>query len=187
MFQQLNSSNNLLIDMLLFNKVVQVLRLNIFLHWTQDSYLFWIFKKCSLPGHWSSWLFTLGLLTPPSLGHRTCPEASSFCAHWLCVLWPCVLPFTPQDHGLNLALAAMSLQCSLHSCHLVRNPFRSGSLCWPQNLSFQSPKEGLWLPGSSLYARSLASLWVWFSRVRWSLICSDDQFSVWEEIRCYVL
>lgn len=47
-FWQLNSSNDLLIDMLLFNKAVQVLRLNIFLCWTQDCYFCFEFLRNAL-------------------------------------------------------------------------------------------------------------------------------------------
>ena len=78
----------------------------------------------------------------------------------------------------------------LQSCYVLRNPFCSSSPCWPsQDLSFQSPRKGPWVPSSSLYGqvtrpRSLASLWICFPRVKWPLMV---ELSVGEQMRYYVL
>lgn len=124
-----------------------------------------MFKKCYLSGHWFSSVFSLWVTRvhlalgpgpvswcPSSMG--TC-SVSSDCA--LC----CLTASSPLSALRTMAWTqrwpAMALQYCLHSCHLLRNLFHSGSHHWPSgDLSFQSPGEGMWQPRSSFLAGSLA-------------------------------
>lgn len=140
---------------------------------------------------------TLGHSCPPGLGPRTCLMVPFLHGHLLCVVWlRSVLsdrvfsPLSPQDHGLNPALA----------CHgpavlpaLLSPPEESFPLWFPP-LTFWGPQlpkpwrgnvtAPLIFLGWITCSRSLVSLQIWFPQVKWSLMV---QVSVWDETSSYVL